>query len=65
MPPPVYTIDDGVEPDDAIDEWVDEPEDTCPPLPEELVVAMAKPQKQPHKNMSVHGWSSHILYSLI
>ena len=50
VPPPVYAIDDGVDPDDAINEWVDEPQDI--PSTEPTVVT-AKPKKRSRKTMSV------------
>jgi hypothetical protein len=52
--PLVYAIDDSVDPDDAIQEWVDEPQD---PPPEEPIVVTAKPKKRPPKSMSVRGFS--------
>jgi hypothetical protein len=49
-PSPVYAIDDSVDPDDAINEWVDEPQD----IPSgEPIVSTAKPKRRTRETMSV------------
>jgi hypothetical protein len=48
--PPKCAIDDNVDPDDAINEWVDEPQDISS---EEPIISTAKPKKRPRKTMDV------------